>query len=267
MTTAARCVHAATSPYFFAPYACPASVNSADVNPTNTAFPVTFAIVDATAAPASAVVDFSPPTKASEINLSLDCTATPSSPGARTRRARESLSRPRATSTSTSPPPPPRPASTRRRAEVETSSSNPHFDARARPRRRRRRDAIVRAASPLHPLAPSRSRSRAIDARATPVNDAISSLDTIIHIPRVGLGTWRARPNDVRNAVRDALLAGYSHVDCAAAYANEREVGEALAEAFAAGVVSRRRAVGDEQTVERSTPAEGRSRGADDDVG
>ncbi len=88
-------------------------------------------------------------------------------------------------------------------------------------------------------LSRPRGRGRARSMRATPVNDAMSSLDKIIPIPRVGLGTWRARPNDVRNAVRDALLAGYSHVDCAAAYANEREVGEALAEAFAAGVVSR----------------------------
>ena len=48
-------------------------------------------------------------------------------------------------------------------------------------------------------------------------------------IPPVGLGTWKAKPNEVREAVTAAIACGYTHVDCAAAYANEWEVGEALA--------------------------------------
>lgn len=60
-----------------------------------------------------------------------------------------------------------------------------------------------------------------------------------MEIPRVGLGTWKARPNEVRDAVSSALTVGLRHVDCAAAYGNEREVGEALGRAFASGAVKR----------------------------
>jgi len=86
-----------------------------------------------------------------------------------------------------------------------------------------------------------RARTCAMRPNAASVNDVPvnPSSSSTLDIPRVGLGTWKARPNQVRDAVRDALRAGYAHVDCAAAYANEREVGEALAEAFADGVVSR----------------------------
>lgn len=37
-------------------------------------------------------------------------------------------------------------------------------------------------------------------------------------IPLVGLGTWKADKGQVRQAVRDALQAGYRHIDCAAVY-------------------------------------------------
>lgn len=60
-------------------------------------------------------------------------------------------------------------------------------------------------------------------------------------IPRVGLGTWKAKPNEVKTAVKTALELGYAHVDCAAAYGNESEVGEALGEAFRAGTTTRER--------------------------
>lgn len=50
-----------------------------------------------------------------------------------------------------------------------------------------------------------------------------------IGIPNVGLGTWKARTNEVRDAVEKAIECGYTHVDCAAAYGNEWEVGEAIA--------------------------------------
>lgn len=58
-------------------------------------------------------------------------------------------------------------------------------------------------------------------------------------MPLVGLGTWQAARGVVGRAVADALDLGYVHIDCAAAYANECEVGEALAAAMAKGTVTR----------------------------
>jgi diketogulonate reductase-like aldo/keto reductase len=49
-------------------------------------------------------------------------------------------------------------------------------------------------------------------------------------IPALGLGTWRMRGPECRQAVRTALDLGYRHVDTAQAYRNEREVGAAIKE-------------------------------------
>ncbi|HOB51011.1 MULTISPECIES: aldo/keto reductase [Mycobacteriaceae] len=48
-------------------------------------------------------------------------------------------------------------------------------------------------------------------------------------IPQVGLGVWQTPPEATERAVATALEAGYRHIDTAAAYQNEREVGQALA--------------------------------------
>jgi alcohol dehydrogenase (NADP+) len=58
-------------------------------------------------------------------------------------------------------------------------------------------------------------------------------------MPALGLGTWRAEPQAVGRAVRQALELGYRHIDAAAIYGNEAEIGEALEQAFADGVVRR----------------------------
>ena len=47
-------------------------------------------------------------------------------------------------------------------------------------------------------------------------------------IPQLGLGVYQIAPLDTARAVRDALEAGYRHIDTAQMYGNEREVGEAV---------------------------------------
>ncbi|KAB8364838.1 hypothetical protein FH972_024701 [Carpinus fangiana] len=55
------------------------------------------------------------------------------------------------------------------------------------------------------------------------------TLNTGARIPAVGFGTWQAAPHEVEKAVEIALRAGYRHIDAAAIYRNEAEVGAGLA--------------------------------------
>ncbi|MGB5796744.1 MAG: aldo/keto reductase [Mycolicibacter algericus] len=48
-------------------------------------------------------------------------------------------------------------------------------------------------------------------------------------IPRLGFGVYKISPADTERAVSTALAAGYRHIDTAALYGNEREVGRAVA--------------------------------------
>ncbi|KAI9594069.1 NADP-dependent oxidoreductase domain-containing protein [Syncephalis fuscata] len=53
-------------------------------------------------------------------------------------------------------------------------------------------------------------------------------LNTGHTIPAVGLGTWQAEPGLVEAAVAHAIQIGYRHIDCAAIYGQEQEVGKGI---------------------------------------
>src|SRR3954464_1492949 len=63
----------------------------------------------------------------------------------------------------------------------------------------------------------------------TPATTPIVKLNNDVTMPALGLGVFQTPPNETRDAVRAALDAGYRHIDTAAAYGNEREVGAAVA--------------------------------------
>jgi alcohol dehydrogenase (NADP+) len=58
-------------------------------------------------------------------------------------------------------------------------------------------------------------------------------------MPALGLGTWRLPPEQTTATVRIALDLGYRHIDAAAIYGNEAQIGAALKVAIDAGNVQR----------------------------
>ena len=54
------------------------------------------------------------------------------------------------------------------------------------------------------------------------------SLNNGAEMPALGLGVFQTPPDETRDAVRTALDSGYRLIDTAAAYGNERQVGEAV---------------------------------------
>ena len=53
-------------------------------------------------------------------------------------------------------------------------------------------------------------------------------LNNHVTMPALGFGVFQTPPDETRPAVRAALAAGYRHIDTAAAYGNERQVGKAV---------------------------------------
>lgn len=51
-------------------------------------------------------------------------------------------------------------------------------------------------------------------------------LNNGVEIPAIGLGVFQTPPDETIASVQEALRVGYRHIDTAAAYLNEREVGE-----------------------------------------
>ena len=61
-------------------------------------------------------------------------------------------------------------------------------------------------------------------------------------IPAIGLGTFASEnytAEEVAEAVREAIKMGYRHIDCAAVYGNEKEIGKVLKDLFRQNVVQR----------------------------
>jgi diketogulonate reductase-like aldo/keto reductase len=54
------------------------------------------------------------------------------------------------------------------------------------------------------------------------------TLNNGIELPTIGLGVFQTPPDETTDAVETALQSGYRHLDTAAAYGNEREVGEGI---------------------------------------
>jgi diketogulonate reductase-like aldo/keto reductase len=54
------------------------------------------------------------------------------------------------------------------------------------------------------------------------------TLNNGVEMPALGLGVFQTPPDETRDAVRAALAVGYRHIDTAAAYGNERQVGDAV---------------------------------------
>ena len=59
-------------------------------------------------------------------------------------------------------------------------------------------------------------------------------------MPILGLGTWKSATGEVYAAVSEAIRIGYRHIDCAMIYGNEAEIGKAIRDAIAAGLVTRK---------------------------
>jgi diketogulonate reductase-like aldo/keto reductase len=57
------------------------------------------------------------------------------------------------------------------------------------------------------------------------------TLATGASMPLLGFGTWQIRQGDALDAVTEAFLSGYRHIDTATMYKNEQGVGDAIREA------------------------------------
>ena len=71
-----------------------------------------------------------------------------------------------------------------------------------------------------------RRHVRSVEGMTNPVPTL--TLNNGVELPALGYGVFQTPPDETVAATAEALRAGYRHIDTAAAYGNEREVGEAL---------------------------------------
>jgi diketogulonate reductase-like aldo/keto reductase len=84
-------------------------------------------------------------------------------------------------------------------------------------------------ARPYRPPKPDGARpSFATNLNGKGIDVETITLNNSVEMPTLGFGVFQTAPDESRDAVRTALGAGYRHIDTAAAYGNERQVGEAV---------------------------------------
>ncbi|MCJ1228906.1 hypothetical protein MMC12_005570 [Toensbergia leucococca] len=67
----------------------------------------------------------------------------------------------------------------------------------------------------------------------------LSPPQSTISIPHLGFGTWNLDKSNVSAAVSFAIQTGYRHIDCAAIYGNEKDVGKGIADGLGKAGITR----------------------------
>jgi len=105
---------------------------------------------------------------------------------------------------------------------------------------------VLLLGAPSSALSVERGRRAATSSRGSTTGSTTSTvrsptvrLNNGCELPLLGLGTWKSEPDQVRQAVKQAIQAGYCMIDCAHIYGNEAEIGEALQECFQEGICQR----------------------------
>ena len=92
-------------------------------------------------------------------------------------------------------------------------------------RRPRHRERSQRVYGPRN----RQEKTPAIEGSSTMTSQVpLLTLNNGVQMPAVGLGVFQTPPEQTTPAVQAALEAGYRHIDTAAAYGNEHEVGEGI---------------------------------------
>ena len=128
-----------------------------------------------------------------------------------------------------------RPRLTGRGEAAGCSPRGPPPEPRRTPRSRDRPGPTARSPAATDdpprpcPYRPTTSGERRRETRCTMPDVSTLTLNNGVTLPALGLGVFQTPPDETRDAVTAALEAGYRHIDTAAAYGNERQVGEAIA--------------------------------------